>query len=131
MGKKGRLGLSLGLVFAAALTSASASAWSSMRCGNRLVSKGDALYEVRATCGEPDQMDNYVEFRTERYRVRLDCRRSTSGQEICSEVWSERTVEVPIHRLTYDFGRNRFVSHLRFEFGSLVLVESGGYGVKD
>ena len=108
-----------------------ASAWSSMRCGSRLVSLGDPLYEVRATCGEPDHVETYVEYRTERYRVRLDCQRDKGGQQVCSEVIGERTVEVPIHRLTYDFGRNRFVSYLRFEFGNLMLVESGSYGVKD
>jgi len=62
--------------------------------------------------------------------VRVDCRRDQSGRDICNEVWSERTVEVPIHRLTYDFGRNRFVNYLLFEFGTLVRVDSGSYGVK-
>jgi len=131
MRKATKTGLSLGLALTAVLVSSGASAWSSMRCGNRLVSLGDALYEVRATCGEPDQLDSYVEYRTERYRVRVDCRRSSSGGEVCNEVWQERTVEIPIHRLTYDFGRNRFVSYLRFEFGNLVRVDSGSYGVTD
>jgi len=128
---KRQLGLGLGLMLAAGLLSSSASAWPSLRCGSKLVSKGDALYRVRATCGEPDQMESYVEYRTERYRVRVDCQRTKGGQDICQEVWSERTVEVPIDRLTYDFGRNRFVSYLMFEFGNLVRVDSGSYGVKD
>lgn len=126
-----KTGLGLGFLLAAVLVSSAAIAWPSMRCGNRLVSKGDALYAVRATCGEPDHAERYVEYRTERYRVRVDCQRSKNGQDVCSEVWSERTVEVPIDRLTYDFGRNRFVSYLMFEFGSLVRVDSGSYGVKD
>lgn len=128
-----RWGWASGLLFAATLASSSTSAteWSSMRCGNRLVSTGDPLYRVRATCGEPDHQESYVEFRTERYRSRVDCRRDSTGRDVCSEIWSERTIEVPIHRLTYDFGRNRFVSYLMFEFGNLVRVESGSYGVKD
>jgi len=131
MRKIGKLGLSLGLITALALLSASASAWSSMRCGSRLVGLGDALYHVRATCGEPDQIDSYVEYRTERYRARVNCQQQKNGQQFCEEVWSERTVEVPVHRLTYDFGRNRFVSYLMFEFGRMVRVDSGSYGVKD
>lgn len=126
-----KLGLGLGLVLAAALVTSAAGAWSSMRCGSKLVSLGDPLYAVRATCGEPDHVESYVEYRTERYRVRTSCQKSKSGQDVCNDVISERTVEVPIHRLTYDFGRNRFVSYLRFEFQSLVAVDSGSYGVKD
>lgn len=126
-----RFGLGLGLMLAAALVSSSAGAWSSMRCGNKLVSTGDPIYQVRATCGEPDHQESYVEYRAERYRVRVDCQRDRSGRDICNEVWSERTIEVPIHRLTYDFGRNRFVNYLLFEFGTLVRVDSGSYGVKD
>jgi hypothetical protein len=106
-----------------------ARAWDSMRCGNRLVDVGDALYHVKALCGEPDQIDQSVEFRTVRQRVRTSCRTEKQGQ-VCSDVFNERTIEVPVHRLTYDFGRNRFVHILRFEFSRLVDVESGSYGVK-
>jgi hypothetical protein len=128
-----RWGWASGLLFAATLASSSTSAteWSSMRCGNKLVSTGDPLYRVRTLCGEPDQMQSYVEFRTQRYRVRTECRKAASGQNVCEEVWSERTIEVPIDRLTYDFGPNKFVSYLMFEYGSLVRVDSGSYGVKN
>jgi hypothetical protein len=131
MRKIEKLGLGLGLVLAAVLVTSAASAWSSMRCGSKLVSLGDPMYAVRAICGEPDHVESYVEYRTERYRVRTSCQKGKSGQDVCSDVIGERTVEVPIHRLTYDFGRNRFISYLRFEFQSLVLVESGSYGVKN
>ena len=44
-----------------------------MRCGNRLVSKGDSTYEVRSRCGEPSDANRRVETRTERRRVRVPC----------------------------------------------------------
>lgn len=108
----------------------SASAWESMRCGTRLIDVGDPLYKVKALCGDPDQEDQRVEYRSERVRVRTVCRPS-GGRQVCQDIYNERTVEVPIHRLTYDFGRNRFVHYLHFEFSRLVYVESGDYGIKD
>ncbi len=121
--------ITAGLVVASWLSQAEA--FSSMRCGNKLVSVGDSLYEVRATCGEPDQLDAYVEYRTVRERVRRVCTRDSSGESSCQDVWAERTVEVQMHKALYDFGRNRFIHYLLFEQGRLASVESGGYGKKD
>jgi hypothetical protein len=115
--------LALGLV------SGDAEAWSSMRCGNDLVTVGDTLYEVRATCGEPDQLDAYVEYRTVRQRER-HCSRDDDGEMRCRDVIVERTIEVPMHRATYDFGRNRFINYLTFERGQLRHVATGSYGKK-
>jgi hypothetical protein len=119
----------LGVLVAAITCVPEARAWDSMRCGNRLVDVGDALYRVKALCGEPDQIDQSVEFRTVRERVRTVCRTENRSQ-VCNDIYNERTIEVPVHRLTYDFGPNRFVHILRFEFSRLVNVESGTYGVK-
>lgn len=118
------------MLLASALLSSSASAWESLRCGNRLVGLGDALYRVRAICGDPDHIESYVEYRTERYRVRTQCQPGSSGRQVCGDVWAERTVEVPMDRLTYDFGRSRFLNFLLFERSTLIRIESGGYGVK-
>jgi len=116
--------LALGLV------GSDAEAWSSMRCGNDLVTVGDSLYEVRSTCGEPDQLDAYVEYRTVRERVGRRCTRSDQGKERCTDIVVERTIEVPMHLAVYDFGRNRFIQLLTFERGRLRSVATGGYGKK-
>jgi hypothetical protein len=106
-----------------------AQAWESLRCGNKIVDVGDPLYRVTTLCGEPDQIDQSVEFHTVRELVRTECH-PENGRQVCHEIYRERSVEVPIHRLTYDFGRNQFVHFLRFEFGRLVNVETGDRGVK-
>jgi hypothetical protein len=112
------------------LDASPAQAFASLRCGNELVTEGDSLYEVRTTCGEPNQLDSYVEFRTVRHRVRQNCQRDTEGRTQCDWVWVERTVEVQMHRALYDFGPNRFLHELLFEQGRLVRSETRGYGKK-
>lgn len=102
----------------------------SMRCGDNLASSGDTTYEVRASCGEPDAADHHVEYRTIRQRIPIPCTKDANGRERCESV-IEQTIEVVVDDWTYDFGKNRFIQHLRFEQGRLLSVVSGGYGHKD
>jgi hypothetical protein len=99
-----------------------------MRCGNQLASTGDSTYKVRSLCGEPDEAQQRVEFRTVRQRVRRPCV-VDDKKTVCDEI-VERTVEVVIDEWTYDFGRNRFVRYLTFEQGRLVRIDTGSYGHK-
>jgi hypothetical protein len=101
----------------------------SMRCGNRLVSSGDSLYEVARTCGDPDAREHRVEYHTVRYRVPEACP-SASREKRCYSV-VEETIPLVIDEWTYDFGKYRFVQLVRFEQGALVAVASQGYGHKD
>lgn len=101
----------------------------SLRCGDRLVASGDSLYQVRATCGEPDDARRHSEFRTLRRFVAGPCREGRKGPR-CG-YFEEYTVEVVVDHWTYDFGRRRFIQYLRFEQGELVRVDSGSYGQKD
>ncbi len=98
-----------------------------MSCGNRLVSKGDSLYQVRSVCGEPDDARRRVETRTERRRVRVPCK---SGAARC-EGTVEHTTDVIVDEWTYDFGRRRFIRYLTFVDGRLAAVNTGGYGSRD
>jgi hypothetical protein len=120
----------LGLA-ASLLVPTRAEAWDSMRCGTRLVDKGDPLYKVKALCGDPDHEEATVEYRTVRERIRGPCQTDGQGRRVCADVFQERTIEVPVNLLIYDFGRNQFVNHLRFEFSRLVDIQSGDYGVTD
>jgi hypothetical protein len=98
-----------------------------MSCGNRLVSKGDSLYQVRSVCGEPDDAQRRVETRRERRRVRVPCQQGTSQ----CETTVEHTTDVVVDEWTYDFGRHRFVRFLTFVDGRLAVVNTGGYGSRD
>jgi hypothetical protein len=97
-----------------------------MRCGNRLVSKGDSTYEVRSRCGEPDDATRRVETRTERRRVRVPCGR---GEARCDRV-EEVSADVVIDEWTYDFGPQTFVRFLTFVDGKLYRVNTGSYGTQ-
>lgn len=116
-------GIALGLVSHAARADG-------MYCGSRLVSRGDSLYQVRSTCGEPDDAQHRVETRTVRTRARVPCARTESASGKCStEV--ERSTDVVIDEWTYDQGRQRFIRVLTFVDGKLWRVETGGYGTRD
>jgi hypothetical protein len=99
-----------------------------LRCGDRLASAGSSLYEVRATCGEPDDAQHTTESRTIVHRSQVPC--ATNAAKRC-EVSYEQTVEIAIDRWTYDFGSNRFIEYARFEQGVLVNVTDGPHGHKD
>jgi hypothetical protein len=101
----------------------------SLRCGDNLVSTGDSLYEVRASCGEPDDALHRVEVRTLRYFAPAPCHWENGHR--CCTVEIVRTIEVVIDDLTYDFGHDHFIEYLHFEDGRLLTVNEGSYGHKD
>ncbi len=128
-----------------------------MRCQSKIISEGDTLYRVKSLCGAPDYEDRRYETRTERRSVRGPCRNKKkhrqkrhenddaqhhsdashepSGQrheggKICSYT-EERTIEVVVDELVYDFGSHKFVRHLLFEQGRLKEIRTGSYGEKD
>lgn len=100
----------------------------SLSCNQRIVSTGDSRYQVRSTCGEPDDATQRVEYRTLRGRVAGPCTRS-GGKTRCGQT-EEIVVEIVVDEWTYDFGRNRFIQFVTFEQGRLVSVRSGSYGYK-
>ena len=112
----------------AAVASSSSARADSLSCQGRIVSTGDSRYQVKAVCGEPDDVVQRVEYRTVRGRVAGPCTRS-GGKVVCSDT-REQVVEVVIDEWTYDFGRNRFIEYLTFEQGKLVAVRAGSYGHK-
>lgn len=116
--------------FAALLLAVSAtSATDGMRCGQRLVSRGDTLYKVRAVCGEPDAADRRVVTRSARRRVRGPCFKDRAGKLRCERT-EEVYFDVVIDEWTYDFGAQRFIRYVTFENGALARVKTGEYGYK-
>lgn len=120
-------GWAIAVLLGGLATSATAHA-DSMNCKNRIVSTGDTRYQVKSTCGDPDDASQRVEYRTVRGRVAGPCTRQ-GDRIVCSDT-REQVVEVVIDEWTYDFGKNRFLQHLTFEQGRLTTVRTGGYGYK-
>ena len=104
------------------------SAADTLRCGRKLVQVGDSRYEVLAACGEPDDVQRWVELRSIHSREFVPCHGEQRGAQ-CSAVRG-RTVEVQVEHWLYDFGRLRFMQHLAFEQGRLVTVRQGDRGHK-
>ena len=71
-------------------------AWgNAMRCGNRLIEKGDSIVTVKALCGAPTLTEH------------------------------ELTVnEAPVEVWTYNRGPNQFLVRIRFVDGTVVAVET-------
>lgn len=120
-------GWAIAVLLGGLATSATAHA-DTMNCKNRIVSTGDTRYQVKSTCGDPDDASQRVEYRTVRGRVAGPCTRQ-GDRIVCSDT-REQVVEVVIDEWTYDFGKNRFLQHLTFEQGRLITVRTGGYGYK-
>ena len=119
-----------GLLGFAATFAAAPSHAEGLRCGDRLASTGSSLYEVRATCGEPDDAQHTVESRTVERRVVVPCPPG-SQRRVCETVILQ-TIEIAVDHWTYDFGSNRFIEFAHFEQGVLVTVTNNGtYGHKD
>jgi hypothetical protein len=91
---------------------ASASA-GTLLCGTRVISEGVSSAEVLARCGEPVQVDRSVVLR------------SVATPEFgASGILSEVHVEVWL----YNFGPDKLMQRVRFEDGTVVRIESLGYG---
>lgn len=83
----------------------------SLRCANRLVSRGASQPEVVARCGPPTSVKQ--RHLTRRIRVTEDVE---EYEDLEWELW------------LYDFGPHNFIQQLTFENGFLIDVQSGNYG---
>lgn len=99
-----------------------------LRCGTRLVSRGDTKYEVIHKCGEPAYVEAWEDELIQRdFGLRRDFdserRRYTWHREpfLVKE-------KVRIEEWTYNFGPTRFVRYLRFENGILTAIWTGDKG---
>jgi len=110
----------LGLAFLPVVRPALAD--NAVRCQNRLVSLGDAQFEVLEKCGDPAwrggweeapnrTVSRYYDYKRHRYKAP----ESTRGP-LRIDVWA------------YNFGSNRFVRYLHFENGRLIRIETGEKG---
>lgn len=83
------------------VSSTAARANDGLRCkGDQLVNEGDRMYEVRALCGEPDEVFHRVEKR------------------------------IQIDEWTYDLGPNTLTRTVIFKNGRVADIVAGNYGRK-
>jgi hypothetical protein len=98
-----------------------AAARAELRCGTRVVSRGDSAHRVASICGAPADVVQRVEFRTVRSGV-APCVAKADGQPCAAQ--AELTRQVVIEEWTYDFGANKLLQRLTFEDGVLTRVDS-------
>jgi hypothetical protein len=103
------------VVLTAAVYGGQGLAWA-LDCGGRLVSEGQAPWEVQAICGEPTQMDDTVEIVLK------------PAYDVFGRVVDHFPVAVPKSVWTYNFGPSRLIYRLTFREGKLTHIETGGYG---
>lgn len=106
----------------------SASADSSFRCGNKLVSLKDSRDEVINICGEPTSVDSWVEERIKRdYRTHRNHDPRTGNDEVYREPLIVK-IHVNIELWTYNLGSTRLIHNLKFENGIVQKITTSGKG---
>lgn len=101
-----------------------------LRCGNKLVQRGDPMPKVLKICGEPvaTQQRSIVRRGVPRSRVFRDLR-DISDEELL--INDRSYVEVVVEEWTYNFGPRKFMRVVRFENGLVAEVKELGYGYRD
>lgn len=87
------------------------------RCGTHLVHEGDTRAEVRAKCGEPDDIERRSVWR--RPVVWIHGRPWHLSQDL---------VEIPVEAWIYNLGPQKLMRRVHFEDGLVVEIETLGYG---
>ncbi|NOZ54696.1 MAG: DUF2845 domain-containing protein [Gammaproteobacteria bacterium] len=115
----------------------------SMRCGTRIISKGDTKVEILLKCGEP-MLKETIAIREHSKEVQLksvadfmanknnhsinhaaENTASKSPRHQFGQINLESSVALPIDRWTYNLGKGRFLRILIFEGGTLVNIAAG------
>jgi hypothetical protein len=102
------------VVLTATMGGVLAHAWA-LDCEGRLVSEGQAPWEVQAICGEPTQVQETVEIILQ------------PVYDPFGRVVDHLPVAVPKSVWTYNFGPSRLVYVLTFREGKLTHIETGSY----
>jgi len=97
----------------ALVLSVDASSAQAMRCGTRLVREGSTPSQVRAYCGDPDDVITTTETR------QRTVYRNFAGTVVADTI----SVEVQVQQWVYNLGPQRFMRRLIFENGLLVDIE--------
>jgi Protein of unknown function (DUF2845) len=90
------------------------------RCGNRIVTEGDSRLDVLARCGRPSDI------------VRSSLQRHYRNFYRSYPVYiGDGYEDLPVEYWTYNLGPNRLMQRLRFVDGTVVDIETLGYGYNE
>lgn len=96
----------------------SSPAFAALRCGSKIVTKGDPSSEVAAKCGEPADV----------IRMNSILRRPVVWLHGRPRYLGEDYIEVQVEAWLYNFGPNKLMRRVRFENGLVAEIETLGYG---
>ncbi len=107
-----------------------------MRCGNKLVLKGDHQAKILRFCGDPSHMLQRAIYRsgptrqfTSRHSDSRRVREALGDDEIL--ISTRSFVEVLIEEWTYNLGPRKLMRVIRFENGIVTDVRHLGYGYRE
>ena len=107
-----------------------------MRCGNKLVLKGDHQGKILRFCGDPTHMLQRAIYRsaptrqfTSRHSDSRRVREALGDDEIL--ISTRSFVEVLIEEWTYNLGPRKLMRVIRFENGIVTDVRHLGYGYRE
>jgi Protein of unknown function (DUF2845) len=91
----------------------------SIRCGSRLILRGSSSAELAAFCGEPTQVSKTTNYTGGSGRSYGASYATGYVEEIAVEIW------------TYNFGPDQLMERVRIENGTVVQIDSLGYGYNE
>jgi|SRR5882757_2755722 hypothetical protein len=107
------------LILAAILASISWDANAqAMRCGNKLITRGDSIAKVATLCGNPAQVDHTS-------IIRSASAGWVNGRWVQS---GGAQVEIPVEIWLFNFGPDKLMQQIRFEDGRVVKIETLDFG---
>jgi hypothetical protein len=119
--------ISLGIAISALLLSTEALA---MRCGNKLISKGDVQAKVLKYCGEPVQKTQRLGLRAGFYRDSSSLM-SADGYVSRGYYYPYGQSEVLIEDWVFNFGPYQLMRRVTFADGFVEDIETLEYGYRD
>jgi len=106
-----------------------------MRCGTKLVLRGDHQAKVLNQCGDPTLVNSRTIFRAGPTRQQLRSSLSNGNASISDSrevyFYQRSFEEVLIEEWTYNLGPNRLMRVIRFENGYVSKIDALGYGYVD
>ena len=117
------------IVLMLCLVAGAASIADALRCGSRVVSKGDHKTEVWHKCGEPASIEERVIYPTVHHPYRRYPNDHQRQQPYRIHKYpSQVGIPITVEEWIYNFGPRRLMQKLKFENGKLVHIDSLGYG---